>query len=139
MLQVAQKEGVGLTVKARDDGIPTGAFPASLSNVLIQGGTYTGNQRGIRIGEPGKDNAGPTGVVIENAQIYGNVQQYTGTDGSAYGDVINTSQTQVDASPNWWGAITGPTTGQVAGDVIYTPWGGNAIEFYCSCPCCLGG
>jgi hypothetical protein len=113
------KEGVGITAKARDDGSYE-TYKASLTNFTISGSTITGNERGVRIGEPGKDNAGPTGVVIEDNLIYGNVQVYSGTDGSAYGDMINVSLTQVDASPNYWGTPCEPTT--IVGDVVYSPW-----------------
>ena len=34
---------------------------------------------------------------------------------------------QVSASPNWWGSIAGPASGQVVGDVDYTPWCGDDV------------
>lgn len=37
---------------------------------------------------------------------------------------INTGTTL--ASPNWWGAITGPSAGSILGDVTITPWCGDA-------------
>ena len=126
------KEGVGLTVKARDDGVTYGAFPATLTNVTIDDGLVTGNERGIRIGEPGKNNAGPTNVVVEDVCISGNVQTYSGVDGSAYGGLVNQSLASVDAENNWWGSATGPTnpsnpggTGDAVyenGPVDFTPW-----------------
>jgi hypothetical protein len=119
------KEGAGLMIKARDDGATYGAFPAELSGVLVQGCTISGNERGVRIGEPGKDNAGPTDVTLENNQILGNVQNYSGSDGSAYGDVINVSQAGGDASPNWWGSFTGPKDSQIEGDIAISPWCGD--------------
>ncbi|MBG0786730.1 MAG: hypothetical protein H0S79_16665 [Anaerolineaceae bacterium] len=119
------KEGVGITVKARDDGSTYGAFPASVANVLIQDSFISGNERGVRIGEPGKDNASPTNVVLENNQILGNTQHYVGTDGTAYGDVINQSLAPVDASPNWWGSMGGPLDSQIAGDVEFVKWCGD--------------
>lgn len=116
------KEGVGITFKARTDGTTYGAFPATLSGVLVDGGTITGNERGIRIGEPGKNNAGPTNVLIKNVSLLGNVQMYSGTDGSAYGDMINMSLSQATASPVWWGSASGPATGQIYGDVLSCGW-----------------
>ncbi|PLW95918.1 MAG: hypothetical protein C0593_12890, partial [Marinilabiliales bacterium] len=53
-------EGTGVTIKARDDGSTYGAHPASASNVTIQNCTITGNERGVRFGEPGKGNLTPT-------------------------------------------------------------------------------
>ena len=61
----------------------------------MNGGTFTGNERGIRIGEPGKNNPGPTGVVITGATIHNNLKTYSGSDGSAYGDVVNLSTAPV--------------------------------------------
>jgi uncharacterized delta-60 repeat protein len=60
--------GVGLAVKARGSSAADSSYsgnPATVSDVEILGGTFTGNQNGIRIGEPGKANLGPTGVVID--------------------------------------------------------------------------
>ncbi len=114
------KEGVGLTAKARDDGGTYGAFPATVDNVDVIGCTITGNERGLRFGEPGKGNTTPTNVTVENCILMNNIQQYSGSDGSAYGDLINmTASTSIDASPNWWGD-TDPTD-QVFGNVVVYP------------------
>ena len=125
------KEGAGMMIKARDDGATYGAHPATLANVTIQGGTYSGNERGIRVGEPGKLNAGPTNVQIHDAEITGNVQTYAGVDGSAYGGLVNQSQAAVDAGLNWWGAANGPSgigpgsgdaVQQAQGAAVFCPW-----------------
>jgi LPXTG-site transpeptidase (sortase) family protein len=112
------KEGVGLTAKARDDG-GYAAFPATLNTVTIVNGTYTGNERGIRIGEPGKNNATPTNVTIHNASIHSNTKNYSGVDGSVYGDVSNQlgGGVLVDATNNWWGDARGPSDGTGASEV----------------------
>lgn len=83
------KEGAGLALKARDDGTSYGLYPATLTGVTIIDCTITGNERGVRFGEPGKNNATPTNVTITNSSIGNNTQHYTGTDGSTYGDIIN--------------------------------------------------
>ncbi|KAA3656069.1 MAG: T9SS C-terminal target domain-containing protein, partial [Calditrichaeota bacterium] len=101
------KEGAGIMIKARDDGSYAGN-PASLDIVTITGGEVTGNERGLRFGEPGKNNATPTNVEVHSVKISGNVQTYGGVDGSAYGGVVNHSQSVVDATGNWWGDPTGP-------------------------------
>ena len=122
------QHGVGLTIKARDDGATYGAFPATLDGVMISGGNFVGNERGIRIGEPGKNNAGPTNVTILLNRIFANEQTYIGTDGSAYGGIINQSLAAVAAENNWWGCNEGPTTdGSTDCDLLYgtvdaNPW-----------------
>ncbi len=132
------KEGAGFMIKARDDGSFYGANPATLANVTINGGSFTGNERGIRFGEPGKDNAGPSNVSVHNAVISGNVQTYGGSDGSTYGGVINQAQAIVDAALNFWGDASGPSgVGVGSGDAVsangnYCPWldaaGGSLIS-----------
>ena len=59
--------GVGLTVKARDDG-SYASNPATLANVTLTNCTVKNNQNGIRFGEPAKNNVGPTGVVVSGAR-----------------------------------------------------------------------
>lgn len=109
-----------------------------MNNVSIDGGVFSGNERGIVIGEPGKNNAGPTNVQIHNASIFGNVKTYGPMDGSAYGGLINQSTAAVNAEYNWWGSASGPTeagnpggTGELVsnastGSIDYTPWLGYA-------------
>lgn len=125
------KEGVGLAIKARDDGATYGAFPATLNTVSIQDGLVAGNERGIRFGEPGKNNAGPTNVQVHDVCISGNVKTYSGIDGSPYGGLVNASLATTDAINNWWGSASGPynsgsnpsgTGNAVVGPVTFSPW-----------------
>ncbi|MEA4812314.1 MAG: Ig-like domain-containing protein [Anaerolineaceae bacterium] len=125
------KEGVGIAIKARDDGTTYEAYPASLTGVKIEGGQVTGNERGIRLGEPGMNNAGPSNVTIQANRIYGNIKQYAGSDGSLYGGVINMSKAEVDAKHNWFGCNEGPgSTGNgcdaagtaSSGALLSDPW-----------------
>ena len=116
------QHGVGIAIKARNDASSYNTYPATLTNVTISGGIITGNERGVRIGEPYKNNSGPTNVNIENTAIYNNLKKYTGSDGSAYGDVINYSLASVDATHVWFGSSGGPATGKIYGDVTYAPW-----------------
>ena len=126
------QEGAALMVKARDDGGTYGAHPATLDNVLIEQSSFNGNERGIRFGEPGSTNAGPTNVVVNNNNITGNIQTYAGAPvGSAYGGLINFSQALVDATLNWWNDASGPsgdgsgsgdTVAEAVGPVSIRPW-----------------
>ena len=125
---LAVRDGVALMIKARDDGATYGANPASLANVTIRNSFITGNERGIRLGEPTKNNATPTNVTITDNAISGNVQTYGGVDGSVYGGVINETQTAVSALNNWWGAGDGPglvasgSGDMISTNVTYDPW-----------------
>ncbi len=82
------RDGVALMLKARDDGATYGANPATLTNVRIQNSTITGNERGIRLGEVGRSNAGPTNVTVSRNTLSNNVPTYGGADGSALGAVV---------------------------------------------------
>ena len=95
-------------LKARDDGATYGANPASLDDVTVEKCDFYDNERGIRVGEPGKDNATPTNVNIFECNIYNNVNCSAG--GSAYGDLVVLSQASVLAVTNWWGTPTEPLT-----------------------------
>jgi len=123
------REGVGLCVKGRGTGNDAGyaANPGPVDNVQIIGGTFTGNERGIRFGEPGKVLASPTNVKVSNVNISGNVQTYIGDDGSPYGGLINSTSVEVDATDNWWGHASGPHASPglgdtISGNVLYNPW-----------------
>lgn len=125
------KEGVGLTVKARDDATSYNTYPASVSGVTVTNCTITGNERGVRYGEPGKNNATPTNVTMTGNTINSNRQNYSGIDGSSYGDIINVTsansvtvdgQTLSSGISMWYvisgDAISSVITASEAGDII---------------------
>lgn len=125
------REGVGITVKARDDASSYNTNPAALDNVMLLNNVISGNERGVRLGEPGKDNAGPTNVVVEHNQIFDNEITYSGSPaGSEGGGLINATAdpNEVDASENWWGVASGPSgegvgTGDAINEnVLFSPW-----------------
>ncbi len=94
--------GVGLTVKARGTGDDSSysSNPATLLGVVtVNGGTFTGNEAGMRFGEPGKDNTSPANITVNNATISGNTQ---------FGLYNVLSGVTVDATKNYWGDATGP-------------------------------
>ena len=117
------REGAALVIKARNDAPAYSTFPASLNNVMVQNNIITGNERGIRIGEPNKNNAGPTNVIILSNSINGNVKTYSGTDGTAYGNIINLSAAPVNATCNWYGTNVAATVATgIFGLVTYVPF-----------------
>ncbi|MCB5270867.1 MAG: right-handed parallel beta-helix repeat-containing protein [Candidatus Cloacimonetes bacterium] len=149
--------GTALSIKARDDYMSEffdepfindfpdyKTYPASLDGVTITGGTYTGNERGIRFGEPNRDgdngnpavNAGPINVTITGAKIYDNNQTSFEDDEETvpkYGDLINATQSDIfiDASNNYWGPAH-PTYGHpdfdtVVGKVTYSPYYADVV------------
>lgn len=117
------KEGVGLTVKGRDDGATYGPFPAVVTGVTVDFCRFTGNERAFRSGEPGKNNLGPLSTVVKNCSFTNNLKTYVPMDGSAYGDVVNQSVASVDAKNNWWNStVEAYIMARIYGTVIYSPW-----------------
>ena len=114
--------GGGITVKGRDDASSYDGIPGSLDDVQIYGNEIADNVPvGIRFGEFGKDNAGPTNASANQNNITGNDI-----------GIENWSLSDVDATCNWWGAQDGPSvdgsgSGDPAvqsntGDLIFQPW-----------------
>ena len=119
------EEGVGIAIKARDDGGTYGANPASLDGVTFENAVITGNERGIRFGEPDKSNASPINVVIRQSEIHSNL--LLDGSGAPAGDLLNESMATVDARENWWGTADGPSGGNVdpvSGDIANSLTGG---------------
>ena len=116
------KEGVGLTVKGRNDGGYAG-FSAVVTGVTVDFCRFTGNERAVRFGEPNVNNLGPLSVVVKNCSFVNNLKTYVPMDGSAYGDVVNQSQASVDAKNNWWNStVEAYIMSRIYGTVIYSPW-----------------
>jgi parallel beta-helix repeat protein len=105
---------------------------AGAVNTQIIGNTITGFNQGVyqsySWGQPGA--VGPTGTVLRNNDISGNLSY--GVE-NQYSDPANT----IDATQNWWGDDTGPyhaTTNPaglgsaVSDNVLYDPWTGTLDE-----------
>lgn len=82
-----------IAVKARDDG-SYAAAPATLTGVTIENNTISGPNNGIRIGEYGKVNAGPSNVVIKNNDLSASF---------AHKAVVNNTNSDVTLECNWFG------------------------------------
>lgn len=102
--------GAALTIKARDDSPAYSSPAASLSGVLVLRTTFSDNERHYVGGEPGKSNAGPLSVVIEESTF--------GTFTSEA--LVNHTLAVIDASHNYWG-LEGPL-GAISGNVAAAPY-----------------
>ena len=65
-------QGGALLIKARDDAPNYNNPEATLENVTITGCTFTNNENDIMLGEPDKNNAGPTNVTIDGVLVNDN-------------------------------------------------------------------
>ena len=135
------QNGVALTIKARGTGNDASysSTPATVSNVNVKNCVFTGNERGIRIGEPGKNNLYPDNVNINYNYFQGNVLTYTGPETpSVAGALVNVAVPEVDGEYNWWGNCSGPAhssnpsgTGDAVSDnVDFDPWIGQVESFF---------
>ncbi|MGI2336924.1 MAG: right-handed parallel beta-helix repeat-containing protein, partial [Dehalogenimonas sp.] len=132
---IGSANGVGLTIKARDDGSSYGANAATLQNVSITANSFSANNLAIAIGEPGKNNAGPTLVSISNNSLINSVTN----------EINNNSQANVVATCNWYGSpIDNTIASKISGPVTYSPYlisaGTNNNPGFTPDPgSCLGG
>lgn len=89
-----------IAIKSRDDAPSYNTNPASLSNVLIKNNIITGPQNGIRFGEFGKINTGPSNVTLE-----GNDLSYAFANKA----VIKRTNSDINLNCNWHGTTALPT------------------------------
>jgi len=136
------RDGSAMAIKARNDAPSYSVFPATLQNVRIENNIITGNERGIKIGQPENGNFGLTQVLIQNNAIFNNVKTYSGSDGNFYGNIINFTQAPTNATCNWYGT-NDPTAvaAGILGLVNYIPFlqdgndGSANIGFQPTAPC----
>lgn len=106
---------VGITLKARGTGTDSGysAVPSSLTGVTLNNVVVSGGVVGVRLGEPGKSNTGPTNVVITGSSL-------TGTGGFS---LANESTASITGDNNWWGTAS-PSFGSLVsgGSVSHDVW-----------------
>ncbi|KQP53625.1 hypothetical protein ASF39_20005, partial [Methylobacterium sp. Leaf108] len=117
--------GGAITLKARDDAPSYNGNPASLDGVVIENGTISGTSTGIRIGEPGKTNTGPTGVDVTNVAITSAASgSYDNRTLSVLDVTLSGDADTVSTSPGATGPITYAGLG---GDDTYRIIGGETI------------
>jgi hypothetical protein len=113
---IGSTNGAGLTIKARGTGADSSynSRPASLALVTVSDGTFSGNEVGLRFGEIGKNNTGPTNITVHHATICDNSQ-------FNISNVINGST--IDATGNWWGTTEAAAISPgINGAVTWDPW-----------------
>ncbi|KAB2818510.1 MAG: hypothetical protein F9K10_04650, partial [Paludibacter sp.] len=102
-----------VAIKARDDGNYS-SVPATLDNVEVFNNIIGGPQNGIRFGESGKMNAGPTNVSVTGNEL---------SSAFAHKAFINNTNSTDIATCNWWGTVNGITiASKISGNVNYSQW-----------------
>ena len=86
--------GGALLIKARDDGSYADT-PATLTGVTITGCTFTDNNRDIVFGEPMKNNAGPTDVMIDDVTVEPSTTTLPGKQNINGADILTKMYLQV--------------------------------------------
>jgi len=120
----ARRSETGLTIKNNlIDGTPSTTSPViyiyaydcdmanpNLDDVLITGNTISTTGTPYQVYIWNIDTGTVTNVKVEDNKL---------------STLRNLTSETIDASPNWWGSITGPVEGQVVGDITYNPWCGD--------------
>jgi hypothetical protein len=126
-----------IAIKARDDASSYNTNPASLANVLVKNNVISGPRNGIRFGEFGKINAGPSNVTVEGNNLAGPYGHKT---------VINRTNSNVNLVCNWHGTtdlltIFGTFIEAGTGNILYNTFLANGTDsspatgFQPSAPC----
>lgn len=117
---LGSSNGAGLTIKARDDAPSYNSNAGSAENVSIRKCVFNGNTNGILIGETGKSNLTPSGILINNNSMEGS---------ASLGIIDNRGETAdtIDAAGNWWGDADGPDDNASDGTLSHNNSAGEKI------------
>ena len=109
---VALDNPAAVAIKARDDGGYSGN-PATLSNVNVKNNIISGPRNGIRFGEFGTTNNGPTNVIVNENDL-----------GAAFVHkaFLNNTTSVKDGECNWWGT-------NVSGDILAKIVVGAGVDY----------
>ena len=120
----------GGTLNASQSRIANWDVGITVSNnaiVMITHGTITGTRIGILVGASSSDNSS---VTAQYNDLANNITA-----------VSNKESRPVGATYNWWGSSSGPNTkgaSQTVGNVVFSPWLGDARSLNLSTPDSLG-
>ena len=98
--------GGALLIKARDDGSYADES-ATLTGVTITGCTFTDNNRDIVFGEPMKNNAGPTDVMIDDVTVEPSTTTLPGKQNINGAEVLDYRVADGNAGVSFAGSTTG--------------------------------
>ncbi len=99
---------VGIALRATESTTYPGS--RTITNANVANNTLVGNNVGVSVLGLVSDSA------IQTNKIFDNI---------TFGLDASTATSTINASPNWWGSIAGPTSGQIVGDVEFKPWCGD--------------
>jgi hypothetical protein len=94
--------------------------------MTINGGTFSVNKNNLTAGSGTYYSA----IIIRSKAI--GTLKANGLN--IYGEVVNLSSTQLDATGNWWGSATGPEPGTIIGNVSLYPWLTNPVGYVAPTP-----
>ncbi len=134
------EQTAAMMIKARNDGVTYGPNPATLSGVIVKNNRITGPQNGIRFGEFGVVNTGPSNVTLEGNDL---------SHAFANKAVIRRTNNSINLVCNWhgttilpiiWGTFSQVGSGSInLNNVLGVGTDGNpAVGFQpsgsCTCP-----
>lgn len=126
--------GGALLIKARDDGSYADT-PATLTGVTITGCTFTDNNRDIVFGEPMKNNAGPTDVMIDDVTVEPSTTTLPGKQNINGAEVLDYRVAAGNAGISFAGSATGVVVND-ADDFDLTfdenTFGEAVTDFFCA-------
>lgn len=126
--------GGALLIKARDDGSYADKS-ATLTGVTITGCTFTDNNRDIVFGEPMKNNAGPTDVMIDDVTIEPSTTTLPGKQNINGAEVLDYRVADGNAGISFAGSTTGVVVDN-ANDFDLTfdeeTFGEAVTDFFCA-------
>lgn len=126
--------GGALLIKARDDGSYADES-ATLTGVTITGCTFTDNNRDIVFGEPMKNNAGPTDVMIDDVTVEPSTTTLPGKQNINGAEVLDYRVAAGNAGISFAGSATGVVVND-ADDFDLTfdenTFGEAVTDFFCA-------